>query len=290
MKPLELTNGSQRLAVVSDQAVADFGFAVTYGRVRLYLNMDMPLVTKGDKGTFGGYQYNFNASNPSALSVDLGSNPDTLSDARIGFDARLLGGPRDAFRLGAGFQLVVPGGRRDDYDSDGTYRGMLRVLAAGDIGAFSYAGQVGLHIRPLDDSPIPGSPQGSEMLFGGAAGLRLPLGFADKTDLILGPEVFGATACKSAFGTDTTALEALLSSRVEQTQDDGLSLRVKLGAGVGLNPHFGAPDSRVVVAIELFDHNSDRDGDGIPDSKDACPDQPGPKTSDPRTNGCPVKP
>jgi outer membrane protein OmpA-like peptidoglycan-associated protein len=32
---------------------------------------------------------------------------------------------------------------------------------------------------------------------------------------------------------------------------------------------------------------SDRDGDGIPDAEDACPDAPGPHTSDPKTNGCP---
>jgi outer membrane protein OmpA-like peptidoglycan-associated protein len=32
---------------------------------------------------------------------------------------------------------------------------------------------------------------------------------------------------------------------------------------------------------------SDRDGDGIPDSEDACPDAPGPHTDDPKTNGCP---
>ena len=168
-------------------------------------------------------------------------------------------------------------------------RAMVRVLVAGDIAGFSYAGHLGVHIRPLDDSDTPGSPQASEMLFGVAGGARLSLGASGKTDLILGPEIYGATAFQSFCATDTTALEALVSSRVEQTADDGLSLRVKLGAGVGLNPHFGAPEGRVVFAIEVFDHNSDRDGDGIPDSQDACPDKPGPKTSDPRTNGCPVK-
>jgi outer membrane protein OmpA-like peptidoglycan-associated protein len=32
---------------------------------------------------------------------------------------------------------------------------------------------------------------------------------------------------------------------------------------------------------------SDRDGDGIPDTEDACPDAAGPHTDDPKTNGCP---
>jgi len=70
--------------------------------------------------------------------------------------------------------------------------------------------------------------------------------------------------------------------------DDGAQLRVKLGAGAGLNPHFGAPEWRIVFGVELFDHSTDRDKDGVTDSKDACPDTPGVKTKDPKTNGCPV--
>jgi outer membrane protein OmpA-like peptidoglycan-associated protein len=32
----------------------------------------------------------------------------------------------------------------------------------------------------------------------------------------------------------------------------------------------------------------DRDGDGIPDATDACPDAPGPASNDPAKNGCPL--
>jgi OmpA-OmpF porin, OOP family len=35
---------------------------------------------------------------------------------------------------------------------------------------------------------------------------------------------------------------------------------------------------------------SDRDGDGVPDVEDACPDTPGEHTTDPQTNGCPPPP
>jgi len=35
---------------------------------------------------------------------------------------------------------------------------------------------------------------------------------------------------------------------------------------------------------------SDRDKDGIVDAEDACPDTPGVKTDDPKTNGCPPPP
>ena len=35
---------------------------------------------------------------------------------------------------------------------------------------------------------------------------------------------------------------------------------------------------------------ADRDKDGVPDNVDACPDTPGVKTNEPKTNGCPNNP
>jgi OOP family OmpA-OmpF porin len=281
MKPLRVTDGSQHIAVVSDQAFTDVGLAVTYDRWRLYLNLDAPLVTKGQSGTVGDYQF-------AGPSLDLGVNPDTLSDARIGLDARVLGGARSPFRLGAGAQLIVPNGNRSDYDTDGTYRAMGRVLFAGDVGHFTYAGQLGVHVRPLDDSPTPGSPQGSELLFGVAGGAKVPVCRNGTAALVVGPEIYGATAFRSFLGSTGTALEGLLTGRLEGMADDGPQLGVKLGTGAGISQHFGAPEWRLVFAIEVFDRNTDRDKDGISDSKDACPDTPGIGTHDAKTNGCPV--
>jgi hypothetical protein len=207
----------------------------------------------------------------------------------MGFDARLLGAATDRFRLGLGLQLYVPNGDRADYHTDGSYREMGRVLVAGDVGQFTYAGHVGVHIRPLDDSPTPESPRGSELLFGAAGGLRSPV-FGGGTALVVGPEVYGASAFRSLFASSATALEALLSGRIEGTGSDGPQLRVRLGTGAALNPHFGAPDWRIVFGIEVFDRHADRDRDGVEDGSDACPATPGVKTSDPRTNGCPPAP
>jgi hypothetical protein len=277
---VQSADGRQHLAVVSDQAFANFGFAATYERWRFYLNFNMPLVIEGQSGTVSPYAF-------TGPSVDPSSTPDTLTDARIGFEGRLLGGPAGPFRLGADGQLFVPNGERSDYETDGTYRAMLRVLAAGDLGLFTYAGQLGVHVRPLDDSPTPGSPQGSELLFGGAAGARLLVTRGRDVALILGPELFGATAFQSFLGSSGTEIEGLLSGRIEGTRDDEPQLRVKWGLGGGIDPRFGAPQWRAVVGIELFDHHADRDKDGVPNGRDACPDTPGVHTKDPRTNGCP---
>jgi hypothetical protein len=270
LNPLRVTDGVTHRAVVSSQTSAAFGFAVTYDRFRLYLNINAPLVIVGQSGAVGAYRF-------TAPSVGFAESPDILSDTRAGFDVRLVGGPKSALRLGASAQLWIPAGdQTSDYDTDGTYRGMLRALVAGDRGLLTYAGQIGIHIRPRDDSPTPGSPRGSELLFGIAAGSRIPVGPSHGAVLVVGPEIYGETAFRSIFGTTTTGV------------DDGGQLRVKIGTGAGLNEHFGAPEWRVVVGVELFDHNTDRDRDGVTDSQDACPDTPGIQTKDPRTNGCPA--
>jgi OOP family OmpA-OmpF porin len=277
------SDGSQRLTVISKSVTADFGFAVTYDWWRLYLNLDMPFVRSGTSGTIGNYQF-------TGPATTLGANPDVLTDARIGFDARILGDARGAFRVGAGVQLFVPNGNRADYDTDGTYRAMGRVLVAGDVGAFTYAGHLGVHVRPLDDAPAAGSPHGSELLFGAAGGVRISAWSSATTAFVVGPEVYGATAFRAFLASDSTAVEGLLSGRLEGTADDGPQVRVKLGTGVGLNHRFGAAEWRLVFAIELFDHRTDRDNDGISDAKDACPGTPGLRTNDAKTNGCPGEP
>jgi hypothetical protein len=239
------SDGAQRLSVVSDQAFADFGFAATYERLRLYLSFDVPLVIGGESGAVGGYSF-------TASTLDPGSHPDTMSDARIGFDARLVGDAASAFRLGAGVQLYIPNGTRADYDTDGSYRAMGRLLFAGDVGAFTYAAHLGAHVRPLDDSPTPGSPRGSELLFGAAGGVRWSDVWRGAA-LVVGPEIYGASSFRSLFATNETALEGLLTGRIEGTADDGAQLRFRAGAGAGLDPHFGAPTFRLVFGIEVFD-------------------------------------
>ena len=72
--------------------------------------------------------------------------------------------------------------------------------------------------------------------------------------IVVGPEVFGATALRAFFGS-ATALEGLLSARLEGTGDKGVQLRFKLAGGGAIHQQFGAPDWRVVFSIEAFNHN-----------------------------------
>ena len=55
----------------------------------------------------------------------------------------------------------------------------------------------------------------------------------------------------------------------------------------------GTPDGRALLRIsyapmpEPVQYVSDRDGDGIADDEDACPDEAGEANDDPKKNGCP---
>jgi hypothetical protein len=248
-KPLEVSSpdGTQHLALVSDEAFVDVNLAATYRRYRVYLDFPMPLLVTGTSGTVGSYQL-------VAPAVNVGTNPDTISDPRVGLDMRLLGKPGNVLRVGVGAQLIIPSGTRADYVTDGTFRGMVRLLAAGDAGRFSYAGQLGLHIRPIADSPAPGSPNGNEFLFGLATGRRFSVGTG--WAVVIGPEMYGETAFDSFFGS-ATGVEGLVAGRLEGT-GEGRRVRLKLGAGRGLDAHFGAPEWRVVFGVELFGQRADR--------------------------------
>lgn len=237
-------DGGQRFSLVSDQTSFDVAIALTYQRFRFHLGLTSPAQSKGNSGTIGDRAFE-------GPSLDLARSPDTLSDARLGVDVRLLGEATSALRLGAGAQLIVPSGERADYVTDGTYRAIGRLLLAADVGRIAIAAQLGVHVRPLDDAQTPGSPRGSELLFGVAAGPRF--GVARDTALVVGPEVFGETALRAFFGNTTTGVEALLTGRLERGSDDGPQLRFKVGAGGGLHPEFGAPAWRTLVSIEISD-------------------------------------
>jgi hypothetical protein len=234
------------VAVVTDSGYGQIAAAITFRSWRWSIAFDVPVAVKGRTATIGGYAY-------PGPNLDLGSHPDTLSDVRVGIDTRLLGEPAGPFRLGLGAQLWIPSGPVDQYLSDGTYRGMVRALFAGDLAWLAYAGNVGVHIRPRDDGGVPGAPRGSELLFGFAAGAKLPIDESHRA--VIGPEVYGATAFNGFFQSGTTSAEALLSGRIEGTGSTGAQIRVKLGAGVGLGSSFGTAAWRVVFQIELFGHN-----------------------------------
>jgi hypothetical protein len=240
--PLRVDTPAGTVAVVSDRTFAEISGAITYDWFRVSLAIETEIEASGDPGSAGGFTYA-----PPAIALD--NHPDSIADPRFGVDARLVGSAGDPFRFGVSGELYLPNGSRADYDSDGSVRGVLRALVAGDVRAYRYAGYLGVNIRPLDDATVPNYPRGSELVFGVAGGVSKLLTCWRAT---VGPELFGATAFNDFAAHDATALEAMLSGRLEQIAGDGRRIRLKLGIGAGIVPELGAPAFRVLAGIEMF--------------------------------------
>ncbi len=237
------TPGGSRIDVIADQAFLDVGMAVLYDRYRFSLNITDPLYATGRSGTAAGYRFE-------APLIDPGKYPDKVTDIRIGLDSRAFGAVDAPLRLGLSARLWLPSGERSLYASDGTLRVVVRALLAGDLRPLTYSGHIGVHLRSLDESRVPGAPRGSELLFALGVGPAFTLSEAAALRASVGPELWGATALQSAFRQDASCLEALLGARVQHVGPNGASTSVKVGFGEGIQTGFGTPEWRAVVSIE----------------------------------------
>lgn len=298
-RPLVLygVDGSTRAALVRDQLVVHPGASVNlWSRARLAFDMPIAAFQDGDAGTANGVTY------PAGNTASAG-------DLRLGADVRLVGRYGEPFTIAAGTQLFVPTGKESTYTSDGA-RLLPRVQASGTLGAFTYALGGGFLFHANRDS-FGAYPRGNEVTFDAALGVRV---LGDR--LLLGPELFGGTVVSGAsapLGTHQTPIEALFDVRGKITEE----WRVAVGGGPGLTRGLGEPAFRALVAFEWtpVPHETsrpaletppepppieiaplaanepappaDEDHDGVPDTEDACPQQPGMPTTDLASSGCP---
>lgn len=249
-RPLSIIDSASgsSIGVVTHQTLASLSAVLWSQRFRFGIDFVSPIFVSGQSGTADGVDYLGPHSN-------LEKDPDTIGDIRLELDGRIWGELHAPFRIGVGLQLFVPSGGSADYLSDETYRGAVRVLFAGDVQWFSYAANLGVHVRPLDASPLPGYPRGSEALFGLALGATLPT-WSPQVALHLGPELSGVTALKTPFAAQAVGLEALLGARLDLFDGGEVRWRFKLAGGTGLISSFGVPEYRLVAGVELCGHVS----------------------------------
>lgn len=275
-KPLVIygADGTERSAIVKSQLFAHVGASlVLIDRVRFGLNVPIALSQSGTGGTVAGTTY-------------TPADKTTLGDVRLAGDVRIVGKYGDPFTFAGGLQVYIPSGDRDQYTGDGKVRVTPRLQIAGDIDVFAYAARLGIAYRGLNE-PFGGSSLGTEFTFGASAGVRL----LDKK-LLLGPEIYGSTVVVDgeAFNKKATPFELIIGGHYSFGD-----FRVGAGVGPGLTRGFGTPQVRALLSLEwapAYEEAKgpgDRDGDGVLDPQDACPDVKGIKTDDPATNGCPAK-
>jgi OmpA-OmpF porin, OOP family len=272
VRPLVIYRGGERrTSVVGQQHVLHLGAAAVLLRhLRLALEVPLGVYAGGRTGDLNGQ------------SVP-GPSGRVAGDVRIDADVRLLGRAGGPVRVAMGVALFAPSGTRAAYSSDGKVRVEPRLLAAGDAGRFSWATRLGFEYRGLE-TDLGGRALGSEVHFGAAAGVRVVRG------LFVGPELYGsAVVTNGGPSKGTTPIEALLGARYCFAR----GFQLGLAGGGGLTRGLGSPQARGLLSFAWSMDSKgtrapgDRDGDGLPDGEDACPDEPGPRTADPKTNGCP---
>ena len=268
-------DGSQQGSLVTTQLYAHLGASVTLlDRIRIGMNLPLALYQDGDSQTVVTSTGQTPLNAPSKAAV---------GDLRVGADVRLIGEYKDAFTVAVGGQVHLPTGVRHQYTGDGATRIIPRLMIAGDLAGLAYAVRIGYELRQRADD-FANVPFGDEVTGGVAIGLR-----AFDRKLLIGPEFYGSTLAAHAFHARTSPSEIIFGGHY--TEGDW---RFGAGLGAGLTTAFGSPDLRAILGIEWSPaiaemKIADRDKDGIDDANDACPDDAGPKTDDPATNGCPVK-
>jgi OmpA-OmpF porin, OOP family len=259
-------------AVVSDQMFVHVNMSVALFN-RLTLNFDVPAALSQ-----GG-------SDPVTATTTYTSPHDTVfGDMRLGARVTLFGAYEDPFQLAVSGYLWVPTGADNAYVSDGQVRGMPSVVLGGHHPLLDWAFTTGVLFRPhqIVDTGI---TSGDSMVIGGGVGFLFADGRAQ-----IGPEVKGSFVLSNLSHQNVNS-ELILDGRYRIFDDFELGL----GAGPGLTSGFGTPDVRVVGMLAFTPRMKpppppDRDGDGVPDAEDACPDIAAPRSANPARPGCPAPP
>jgi OmpA-OmpF porin, OOP family len=224
-------------------------------------------------------------------SGDTASSPHGgLGDPRIGLRANLVSPDAPAFAFGPQVDVWVPIGNVDNLVGDGEPRLNARLGASGRAGAFFYAANGGYLVRKKVDTLS--LELGDALTFGAGAGVAL---FGDV--LQVGPELWGNHQVSPHWSdSKITPVSAVLGAKVHLGDFvAGAAWGPGLSEAPGVAPRLLmslalAPETHVAVDVAVTKAEPlDKDGDGVDDASDACPDVPGVASADAEKNGCPAK-
>ncbi|MBN2359161.1 MAG: OmpA family protein [Deltaproteobacteria bacterium] len=148
------------------------------------------------------------------------------------------------------------------------------------VGGARLAGNLGYRIRP--DTSFAGLAVGQEIYYRAGVGFRFDE--AASLPLEIDLTVNGATAALTPFKSlNQNPLELMGGV----AYDVWGPLQLLGGAGVGLVAGYATPDLRLFAGVRFAPRRHDRDGDGIEDGDDRCPDEPEDRDGFEDGDGCP---
>jgi len=229
------------------------------------------------------------------MQLDLGLPVYFINDSAVS-DTEIQGGvvgdlsltpkftllSRDTLPVGLGIRanVTLPTGREQALVGAGTLSVAPALIVDTQIANVVLTTNLG--VRILEDRPVRNLNAGDRFEYGAGAEASFLSGL-----LKVGGELYGSTQLGEFFADKREApLEGILGAKI--VSDTGFS--VFGGAGGGLVSGVGAPEFRAFLGLRYAfvereeAPEGDRDEDGIVDSRDECPDEPGPVSN----NGCPV--
>ncbi len=208
-----------------------------------------------------------------------------VGDLRIGTHFRVV--DKAAYGILLGGRVWAPFGTQASYLSDRNFRGEIDLGVAGDVGRVLYG-------CTFNVSPGFFAHRAGDRIAGSCAA-HLKVGSVVSLGLEPAFEVLTLPALNFAQGSNVTGIifEPLAEVRLRfGGVRVGFAVGPDFGGGMGSSPvrglvnvayvGLGKPPKQPVVGPP------DRDLDKIPDDVDACPDEAGPASTNPKLNGCPV--
>ncbi|MCS6902196.1 MAG: OmpA family protein [Polyangiaceae bacterium] len=239
----------------------------------------------------------FQGDDPEALSLlGLSASTGLLGDLRLSLRGTLLGAPQNPFSLALQVATRFPTGNPASLHGDLHPRPELRLITSGKEGHFTYALSTGYERRSSLDTGQ--GRLGPALLFGAAAGYAVPIRAVSRrfNALQLSGEIFGSSLLPEApfLAPRNTPLEMLLGIRWFEETPGNTYVALGVAAGPGLTNAPGTPGFRTLATLSFSagddEWPEDRDGDGIEDRMDACPERSGPPAENPTAHGCPPRP
>ncbi len=278
---------SERYSVVEHQLAMNVTLALgLFDRVVLFAGLPATLYSEGSDMAPAGARADGTA----------------VGDPYLGARVRLFGEREDVFALGLQLALTFP--LADAAASDQMYTGERSVTFVpklmGELRLLDRRLRIGLNLgaRIREGTDLTSLRVGHELTYGlGVIGVVVP----DVFDVVA--ELYGATGFETLndrggfFGRESSPAEVILGVRVHPICE----MEVGLAGGTGITRGYGAPDLRGVLTIG-YAHDphcrpasaepepepvGDRDGDGIADDVDQCPDEPEDRDGFEDENGCP---
>jgi len=276
---LALQQGNQRQDLLVSRGLLNLMGGWSLGRVELAAQLPVALWQNSDFSLLTSQGVTGPLVDPVAST--------TIGDLRLGAKVPLLDAGHSPLGLAALVDLRLPTGNAQAFMSDGLAV-VPSLVATRQLGPIRLDGQVGYQIR--------GQGQYAQLVvhdglvYGASASLDFP-SLPRRASWRAMLELNGGWPRGDSGG--SARFRAPLSARIggRAFLSHGLSVEAGLGTGLGEAGYgherwrlfFGVRWGSQPKVLTTAEGLPDRDGDGVPDDKDLCPDEPGPAELD----GCP---